>query len=255
MLSRKLSLLTAALLVAGCASKADLLKVQREQRELRALVADTQVNTENLRRQLDELRTSLRESGGLRRTGADSELRNRIAQLEGRIASLEAGGAVPTGVAPVLPPGEPVPPAAVPGTPAAAIAMRAEEPMLPRMTDPYRAGLEFYRQGEWDKAVGKFREFVQTAGKSEMADNAQYWIGESYYNQRDFNRAIIELNEVLLRYPQGDRVPAALLALATAFADSGDKIDARLILQKLISDHPGSEEAGIGRQKLQALTE
>ena len=43
--------------------------------------------------------------------------------------------------------------------------------------------------------------------------------------------------------------------LADAFADSGDKIDARLILQKLISDHPKSEEAERGRQKLQALGE
>jgi hypothetical protein len=44
------------------------------------------------------------------------------------------------------------------------------------------------------------------------------------------------------------------LALATAFADSGDPIDARLIVQKLISDHPESEEAKIGRQKLQDLS-
>ncbi|HTO56258.1 MAG TPA: hypothetical protein VMJ74_00625, partial [Pseudomonadales bacterium] len=68
-----------------------------------------------------------------------------------------------------------------------------------------------------------------------------------------YNKAIIELNEVLLKYAKGDKVPAALLTLASAFADSGDKIDARLILQKLISDHPKTEEAERGRQKLQTL--
>ena len=88
-----------------------------------------------------------------------------------------------------------------------------------------------------------------------LADDAQYWIGEAYYAQGDYNRAIIELNEVLLKYPQSDRVPGALLALATAFADSGDRIDARLILQKLIDSHGATEEAEIGRKQLQTLAE
>ena len=118
-----------------------------------------------------------------------------------------------------------------------------------------RGGVDLYRQGQWDAAIERFRRFIQSSPRSELADNAQYWIGECYYNQGDYNRAIIELNEVLLKYPQGNRVPGALLALATAFADSGDPIDARLIVQKLISDHPESEEAKIGRQKLQALAE
>jgi tol-pal system protein YbgF len=109
------------------------------------------------------------------------------------------------------------------------------------------------RLGQCDQAVSNFRSFLRKKPKSDLADNAQYWIGECYYGQRDYNRAIIELNEVLLKYSKGDKVPSALLTLASAFADSGDRIDARLILQKLISDHPRSEEAERGRQKLQAL--
>ena len=99
------------------------------------------------------------------------------------------------------------------------------------------------------------RLFSSGNPKSPLADNAQYWIGEAYFAQGDYNRSIIELNEVLLKYPQGDEVPAALLALATAFSTSGDKIDAKLVLQKLISDHPNSEEARIGRQQLQSLAD
>jgi TolA-binding protein len=58
-----------------------------------------------------------------------------------------------------------------------------------------------------------------------------------------------------LKYPKGDKVPAALLTMADAFADSGDKIDARLVLQKLISQYPQAEEAAQARQKLQSLGE
>jgi len=98
------------------------------------------------------------------------------------------------------------------------------------------------------------RDFLRQNPKSDLADNAQFWLGEAYYSRGDYNRSIIELNEVLLKHSQGDQVPGALLALATAFANSGDKIDARLILQKLISDHGDSEEAKVGREQLQALT-
>ena len=87
----------------------------------------------------------------------------------------------------------------------------------------YRAALEVYRAGatrSGDRAVSP--SSCARTGKSDLADNAQYWIGEAYYSSGDYNRAIIELNEVLLKYPQGDQVPGALLALATAFANSGD---------------------------------
>lgn len=252
--SRQLRLFAASVVIAGCASNANLLKLEREQREMRALLADTQVSTDNLRRQIDELRVTVQE-GRRARPGPSPDLDKRLSQLEARLKMLEAAQTTAA-----LPPPAGLPPESRPidlsvrGTDAASLAVRAEAPQLARVGDPYRAGMEFFRQGEWEKAIAKFREFVQSDPRSDLADNAQYWIGEAYYNQRDYNRAIIELNEVLLKYPQGDRVPGALLALATAFADSGDKIDARLILEKLISDHPGSEEAKIGRQKLQALT-
>ena len=66
--------------------------------------------------------------------------------------------------------------------------------------------------------------------------------------------AILEFNEVLLRYPKGDKVPAALLRQALAFAELGDKVDARLVLQKLVSEHGDSPEAEKGRQKLAELS-
>ncbi len=105
--------------------------------------------------------------------------------------------------------------------------------------------------------VERSRSFASSCAKSpksEYADDAQYWIGEAYFANRDYNRAILEFNEVLLRYPKGDKVPAALLRQASAFAELGDKVDARLVLQKLVSEHGDSPEAEKGRQKLAELS-
>jgi tol-pal system protein YbgF len=260
-----LALVGAALFLGGCfAKQADLDAVRREQRSMRASLADTQLSINTLKSSVDELKSRVADAKGAARSAGTGDLARRVAQLEARLAGVEMRGT--TGAAPVvdtsgaqppaLPagPAGPAGPATKQGTPAAAIAMRAEDAVLPTAPAEYRAAMDLYRQGQWGAAAEKFRQFVQKSPRSELADNAQYWSGECYYNQSDYNRAIIELNEVLLKYPQGDRVPGALLALATAFADSGDPIDARLIIQKLLSDHPDSQEAKIGRQKLEDLS-
>jgi tol-pal system protein YbgF len=260
-----LALVGTVLLLGGCCAKqADLDVVRRDQRSMRASLADTQLAITSLKSSVDELKARVADVKGSARAGGTGDLARRVAQLETRLAGVETheapatapvvdtSGTQPSGPSAV--PAAPAPPAVKQGTPAAAIAMRAEEAVLPNAPAEYRTAMELYRQGQWSAAAEKFRQFVQKSPRSELADNAQYWIGECYYNQSDYNRAIIELNEVLLKYPQGDRVPGALLALATAFADSGDPIDARLIIQKLLSDHPDSPEAKIGRQKLEDLS-
>jgi len=242
---------------------------------VRALLADQQVAVEGVRRRLDMLRTEVSEGGrrGSGGGGMPSDVRQQLADMESRMLALEQGrGAVvptPAGGTPPSPPMEqpvvaarpsevPVPPVAPTRPPSAQEAALAKEDAAlqgGRGDADYRDAIGMIRQGQCNQAVPKLRDFIRKNPKSDLADNAQYWIGSCYYSQRDYNRAIIELNEVLLKYPKADKVPPALLMLADAFADSGDKIDARLILQKLIADHGTSEEAAKGRQKLQALGE
>jgi tol-pal system protein YbgF len=248
---RFLCLLLIAATAVGCVTRADFERVRREQQEMRALLADTQVSVDQINRRLDTMQTETR--------GVPSDemkkIDRRLMELETRVATIEAGAGggvvgggdvqVITGIGPSR------------QTPAAAVALKRDEARLQRgdVDQTYREGIELYRQGQASQAIEKFRQFIRRSGKSDLSDNAQYWIGECYYSLQDYNRAILELNEVLLKYPQGDQVPGALLALATAFADSGDKIDARLILQKLVSDHPDSEEAKLGQKQLDKLTE
>jgi tol-pal system protein YbgF len=122
----------------------------------------------------------------------------------------------------------------------------------PEVQDEYKTGLRAFQAQQFDNAIQQFRSFQRKYPNSEMADDAQYWIGESYFDQRDYNRAILEFNDVL-KYRKGDRVPAALLRQAQAFLEIGDKTDARLILQKLLNDHPNSEQAQEAKARLQVL--
>jgi tol-pal system protein YbgF len=248
---RGLFLLLIAASAVGCVTRADFERVRREQQEMRALLADTQVSVDQINRRFDTMQSETR--------GVPSDdlkkLERRIMEIETRVATMEAGaGGLGTGNTDVQ-----VITGSAPSrrTQAATVALPREEARLQsgNVDQTYREGIELYRDGQASQAIEKFRQFIRKSSKSDLSDNAQYWIGESYYNLQDYNRAILELNEVLLKYPQGDQVPGALLALATAFADSGDKIDARLILQKLVSDHPDTEEAKLGQKQLEKLTE
>jgi tol-pal system protein YbgF len=249
---RRASLWLLPLLLAGCVSVADFERVRRDPKELQARLADAQATVDGLKQRVDALRTSVDE-----KRGAPAP---QVADLERRVTALEQQATMGTGgpLVPVPPTGDPVVPTTIQlqHTAAAPIAMQKEAAALTGsgVNPAYRAALDKYRGGDCDQAIAGFRQFVRSDANSDLADNAQYWIGECYYARKDYNRAIIELNEVFTKYPKGDRVPGALLALATSFADSGDEIDARLILQKLINDHPRSEEAEIGRQKLKTLT-
>jgi tol-pal system protein YbgF len=212
------------------------------------------------------------EGGGRRGGGGSSaDVRRQVADLESRVAAMEmARGIIPPGGETLPPTDQPlagtqpsdlsIPPVAPtptrpPTAQEAALAREEAAVQSGRVDGDYREAIGLIRQGQCSQAVPKLRDFIRKNPKSDLADNAQYWIGSCYYSQRDYNRAIIELNEVLLKYPKADKVPPALLMLADAFADSGDKIDARLILQKLIADHGRSEEAEQARKKLQALGE
>jgi TolA-binding protein len=86
-----------------------------------------------------------------------------------------------------------------------------------------------------------------------LAQSAQYSIGESHLELKEYNNAIIEFDEVRRRYPQTEKVAAALLGQGSAFSELGEKLNARLVLQELLEKYPQSPEAGRAKQRLKAL--
>jgi len=237
----------------GCATQADMQYVRddvdtsrKQAADAKAMVESVKIDLQTLRGEFDALKV---QSGG---SGKLEDLTRRLDAIDSRLTALEQARGAVAGAPPLpgaeVPPGATAPPPPPPESAAANIQLPAYAPQ------EFRDGVELMRKGDNNGAIQKLREFLRKSPKSDLADDAQYLIGESYYANRDFNRAILEFNEVLLRYPKGDKVPAALLRQAFAFAELGDKVDARLVLQKLVSEHGGAPEAEKGRQKLAELS-
>ncbi len=110
-----------------------------------------------------------------------------------------------------------------------------------------------FDSGKLAEARQGFEELLKTYPKSNHADNAQFWIGETYYREKWFEKAILEYQKVIEKYPKGNKVPASRLKQGLAFSNLGDNTNARLILQELVKKHPQSNEAKIAGKKLKKI--
>jgi tol-pal system protein YbgF len=119
--------------------------------------------------------------------------------------------------------------------------------------DRYVAAKQAFDQGDFEAARSDFESIIKDFPKSEHADNAQFWIGEIYYREKWYEKAILEYQKVIENYPKGNKVPASLLKQGFAFISLGDKANARLILKELSQKHPETNEGKIALQKLKEL--
>ena len=145
-----------------------------------------------------------------------------------------------------------VPEEAAPPTPTAG-APPAPEPEKPSEEDLYNAAKEAFSQADYEGARRGFQLFIDTYPTSKNADNAQFWIGETYYKEKWYEKAILEYQKVIENYPKGNKVRASLLKQGFSFYNIGDKANARLIFKELIGRYPKSNEAALAEKKLKGF--
>ena len=117
----------------------------------------------------------------------------------------------------------------------------------------YQRGAEALDGRRFADARAAWGELLNKHPKSDYADNARYWIGESYYAEKDFASAILEFDKVVRDYPGGDKVAAALLKQGLAFLEIGEKEGGVATLQDVVKKYPKSEEAKKAKERLQKL--
>jgi tol-pal system protein YbgF len=117
----------------------------------------------------------------------------------------------------------------------------------------YDAAYQDLTRGNHGLAIMGFQEVITKYPDSELADNSQYWIGESYYAQKNWKQALQEFEKTVSAYPKGDKVPAAMLKAGLCQAQLGDKKAAKATLDTLRKRYPDSEEARLAGTKLSEL--
>lgn len=119
-----------------------------------------------------------------------------------------------------------------------------------RMFDTAQAD---YAAGQWPLAISGFEQFIRSFPTSDRADDAQFYIGESYQLDGKFKEAVTAYEKVIADYPSGDRVPQALYKRGVALSLLGDNDRARESFQQVIRNYPRSEVAVLAKQVLDGL--
>lgn len=114
----------------------------------------------------------------------------------------------------------------------------------------YAAAYELFKQTRYEKAREGFENFLKLYPDSELSDNAQFWIGECHYFEKNYEKAIVEYDKVAKNFPEGNKAPYALLKQGLSFMKIGDNASAKLLLQQVVKDYPNTSQARIARAKL-----
>jgi tol-pal system protein YbgF len=120
-------------------------------------------------------------------------------------------------------------------------------------SEQYNYAYSLYRDEEYEQASEVFKGFLNDYPDSELADNAQFWIGECLMAQEQYEQAILAYNDVIKKYPEGNKVPNAMWRQAIAFLEINDNTSSKLLLNKIIKQFPDSDEAKLAQTKLNSM--
>jgi tol-pal system protein YbgF len=211
-------------------------------------VLDLANQIELLRQDMNKLRGQI-EVLGNNIDGTAKRQRDMYIDLDTRLRRLEQPGAPGA-----TPPAGPAAAGAASSTSAApAPATAAAAPADATEARVYEAAQGQRRIGNYQGAIAAFQNFVVQYPKSTLAPRAQYWIGDSYFNLRDFKNAIASQQKLINTYPDSTSVPDALLNIASSQLELGDTATARKTMEGLVARYPLSDAAEKAKRRLATL--
>jgi tol-pal system protein YbgF len=168
---------------------------------------------------------------------------------------------VPSVSPPAVPPVPSLPAApSAPSTPAVSDAGTAEGSAgasrpteIIDYTRLYDTAYEDYVRQSYSLARSEFEEYLRRFPETDLADNAEYWIGECFYAEGKYQEAADTFKKVIDKYPTGNKVPRAMLKAGYALLQLERNAEARAMFQQVVDAYPLSSEADQAKIKLRAL--
>jgi tol-pal system protein YbgF len=265
-----------AAFVFGCATRRDVttidsrlseieLREGEERRRREEIVKAREANeaalrqmSASLRAQIDELRDEVR---GLRGRQEEIEHAQRLKPAAGetgerpredKLARLEEAGHLQAQRLTRIEEHLKLEPAASGAKPESRIRPESAA-KVPSEEELYNKAKQSFDQGNMIQARRGFEELIQRYPASTNAGSAQFWVGETFYREKAYEKSILEYQKVIEKHPKSNKVSAALLKQGHAFLSLGDKVNSRLIFEELVRKYPQSAEAKAASDKLKEI--
>jgi tol-pal system protein YbgF len=117
----------------------------------------------------------------------------------------------------------------------------------------YQAAFDLLKAGQYDRAIAGFLAFLSTYPNSALADNAQYWLGEAYYVNKQFPESLAAFQRVVEKFPGSRKLPDALLKIGYCDYELKDYSGARSALEQVPAKFPDSASARMAQQRLEKM--
>lgn len=215
-------------------------------------VQQLQQQVQQLQGQIEELQHQVQE--------AQDKNKAQYVDLDSRLGRLEKGGSPAAGN---NPPTADTPPVVDNGKPQGKAQANASQPAAASSNGgnanpagaqaAYDAAFGAIRGGDYVKASRGFRDFLQQYPDSNLAPNAYYWLGESYYATSNYPVALEAFQRLITQYPQSDKAPDALLKLGYTQLELKQNDAGKATLKSVATKYPGSKAAGLAQERLRRL--
>ncbi|MBC3861903.1 tol-pal system protein YbgF [Undibacterium jejuense] len=113
--------------------------------------------------------------------------------------------------------------------------------------------MALFKDGDYKNAAPAFSSFMTAYPQSAYMGSAQYWLGNSYYAQRDCKSTISAMQQLVKTYPDHPKAPDAMLNIAGCYTELKEKVASKKTLETLISQYPGTEAAQAAKNRLSSL--
>lgn len=117
----------------------------------------------------------------------------------------------------------------------------------------YSNGLRDITSGKYDLARSEFQDYLKYYGETDLASNAQFYLGEIAYSQKQFGNAVTEYDKVLTSYPKSFKLAPARLKKGMALIELGQKPAGIRELREVVKKYPGTEEERRARARLKEM--
>jgi len=208
-------------------------------------LSQAQADQRVLKGQIEELQHAL-SAGERRERDLYRDLSDRITALDAKVRELQSAAAAAAQAAAAQATAVTPPPAAAPATPAPVVAAVADK-------DVYQAALEHLKAREYGVAEKAFQDFLTSYPQSSLADNAQYWLGESYYVEHRYPDALAAFQKLIKDHPESRKVPGALLKVGYSYQELKRYREAREALAHLVKAFPDDPASAEARERLKQI--
>lgn len=253
-----ISLFFIALLLSGCATKQDLLRVEDSVNQIRndqkmlytrmAHIDSILVQgSEQDKNQRVQVQTAVQDL-----TAQLAQLQNQLTdmqQLVFKLSQRSGPGNTPTLTPPVQTPIQP--PLATDTTKASGdSAAQANAPSVDCRQILDQAFKDM-RKGQYDLAISGFSDYLKFCPNGDLRDNSQYWIAEAYYETKKYDKAIAEYNLLLTQYPDTEKKATAYFKIGRSYEELNNRKKALEYFLKLKKEFPNSVEYGQAKEKIE----